>query len=89
MRPNQIDNSGPEWLSLRQVSRYADISERTVRSWIHLPVDPLPAVRVAAKILVRRSELDSWLERHRVKPLDLLNLDGIVKDVLWRVANGR
>jgi excisionase family DNA binding protein len=88
MRPNRTDNGGTEWLGLRQVTQYADISERTVRSWIHSPVDPLPAVRVGGKILVRRSELDSWLERHRLKPLDVVNLDGIVRDLLHKVSNG-
>lgn len=60
-----------EWLGLRELSQYAAVSDRTLRSWIHSPVDSLPAVRVRGKILVRRREFDSWLERHSVRPLDL------------------
>ena len=43
-----------EWLGLRQLTEYAAVSERTIRAWIHAPVDPLPAVQVDRKILVRR-----------------------------------
>jgi excisionase family DNA binding protein len=80
---------GPEWLGLKQVTVYANISERTMRGWIHPPVDPLPAVRIGGKTLVRRSELDTWLGKHRVKPLETVDLDGIVRDVLRGVTNGR
>jgi hypothetical protein len=63
----------------------ASASERSVAGFIHAW---LPAVRVAGKILVRRSELDTWLGRHRVKPLEGIDLDGILKDVLG-VSHGR
>jgi len=89
MRQDGTDKIGIEWLGLRHVTQYADISERTLRTWIHSPVDPLPAVRVAGKILVRRSELDLWLGRHRLKPLETMDLDGIVKDALRGVHHGR
>lgn len=78
-----------EWLGLRQVTQYASISERTLRTWIHAPVDPLPAVRLAGKMLVRRSELDAWLQRRRVKPLETVDVDGIVKDILQGMAHER
>lgn len=78
-----------EWLGLRELTHYASVSERTARAWIHSPVDPLPAVRVGGKILVRRSELDVWLGRHRMKPLESIDLDGIVRDALQAVAHGR
>jgi hypothetical protein len=78
-----------QWLGLRQICQYADISERTLRAWIHSPVDPLPAVRVAGKILVRLGDLDAWLDKHRVKRLQTVDLDSIVKDVLRGVDFGR
>lgn len=55
-----------EWLDLRRLRSYAPDSDRTLRSWIHSPVDPLPAVRVKGKILVRKSVFDGWLERHTI-----------------------
>ncbi len=89
MKQNRRVEIGTEWLGLRQVTQYADISERTVRDWIHSPVDPLPAVRVRGKILVRWAELDAWLGRHRVTPLKTADLDSIVTEVLQGLAHGR
>ena len=78
-----------EWLSLRDLTYYANVSERTIRSWIHSPVDPLPAVKVSGKVLVRKSDFDAKLQRHSMKPLEKINLDAIVKDVVKGVGNGR
>jgi excisionase family DNA binding protein len=68
---NPDHDGGFEWLDLRALQKYACISERTLREWIHLGADPLPAVRVGSKILVRRAEFDRWLESHRLKPVDI------------------
>jgi hypothetical protein len=78
-----------EWLGLRQLTEYADISERTIRSWIYSPTDPLPAAKVCGKVLVRKSDFDSYLERHRIRPLNAIDLDAIVAGVLKGVAGGR
>lgn len=61
MKRDRRSRTDTEWLGLRQVTEYAAVSERTVRAWIHSPVDALPAVRVGGKVLVRRSFLDAWL----------------------------
>ncbi|MGH8246609.1 MAG: helix-turn-helix domain-containing protein [Gammaproteobacteria bacterium] len=66
-----------EWLDLRRLIEYAAVSERTLRAWIHSPADPLPAVCVGRKILVRRSEFDAWLERHRVRALGGPDIDSL------------
>lgn len=71
-----------EWLGLREVSVYANVSERTLRAWIRSPHDPLPATKVRGKVLVRRSDFDRFLERHRVQPLAALDVDRIVEEVL-------
>jgi len=63
--------SQPEWLDLKALQRYACVSERTLREWVHRSINPLPAARVGAKILVRRSAFDQWLENHRLKSLDV------------------
>lgn len=74
-----------EWLGLRRLTRYADVSERTVRSWIHAAIDPLPAVRVGKKILVHRAAFDEWLERHRLQP-DSLDFGGMVDQIVAEVS---
>lgn len=73
-----------EWLDLRQLKRYAAVSERTLRTWIHQPIDPLPASRVGGKILVRRSVFDHWLEGHKLEPIDL----GCIVDELIEGVKG-
>jgi hypothetical protein len=78
-----------EWLGLRELTEYADISERTLRAWIYSPTDPLPATKVCGKVLVRKSDFDSYLERHRVKPLNTIDLDAIVAEVMKGVGGGR
>jgi excisionase family DNA binding protein len=63
--------SQPEWLDLKALQRYACVSERTLREWVHRSINPLPAARVGTKILVRRSIFDHWLENHRLQPVDV------------------
>jgi excisionase family DNA binding protein len=65
------DVSLAEWLDLKELERYACISERTLREWIHRPENPLPAARVGTKLLVRRSTLGRWLEAHQIKQVDV------------------
>ena len=79
-------SSMDRWLDLRQIRVYASVSNRTLRSWIHSPVDPLPAVRVGTKIFIRRSEFDAWMELHRIKQVDL---GGMVEEIAEAVTHGR
>jgi excisionase family DNA binding protein len=67
----QSDQPQPEWLDLKALTRYACVSERTLREWIHRTRNPLPATRVGTKILVRRNAFDQWLENHRVQSVDV------------------
>lgn len=78
-----------EWLGLRELTRYADVSQRTLRSWIYAAVDPLPAAKVCGKVLVRRSDFDEFLRRHRVRRLNELDLAAIVRDAVKGVHHGR
>jgi excisionase family DNA binding protein len=85
--PPRLESTGipmhsREWLGLRELSVYANVSERTLRSWIRAPRDPLPATKVRGKILVRRSDFDRFLERHQVQPLAAIDVDRIVEEVL-------
>jgi excisionase family DNA binding protein len=71
-----------EWLGLRELTLYASISERTLRSWLHRPLDPLPGVQVGGKILIRRSQFDAWLEQHRVRQISSVDVDDIVEELV-------
>ena len=75
-----------EWLDLRTITRYACVSERTIREWLHRGANPLPAVRVGTKILVRRSAFDTWLEKHPLIPADSINVNETVNEILADMA---
>ena len=79
----------PEWLSLRGLGEYAQVSERTLRGWIHSPADPLPAAQVGGKILICRRDFDSWMRRHRIIPAESVDVDAIVKGIVEGAANER
>ena len=81
---NPLREPQHEWLDLQGLTRYAAVSERTLRAWIHSPVNPLPAVRVRGKILVNRRAFDAWLRRHAVRPFEEIDVDAIVSDVLGK-----
>ena len=72
----RLNNSSAEWMSMARLTEYADVSLRTLSEWIRDPVDPLPASQVGRKILVRRSDFDAFLQRHRRTP------DTMVKELL-------
>ena len=96
MRGGNRDNSGrvqesdtalgrhvqPEWLSLRGLGEYAQVSERTLRGWIHSPADPLPAAQVGGKILICRRDFDSWLRRHRIISTESVDVNAIVNEIV-------
>ena len=79
-----LEHPQPEWLDLKALQRHACVSERTIRDWIHRPLDPLPAARVGTKILVRRSVFDRWLEAHEIKRVDI---GCIVNDLIAGMTN--
>jgi len=49
---------------------------------MHRERNPLPAVQVEGKILVRRALFDAWLERHRIRAKQTVDVDAIVGDLL-------
>jgi hypothetical protein len=73
----------PEWMDLKTIQRYACVSERTVRDWIHHPKNPLPAVQVdRGKILVKRGCFDRWLEGNAFRSARSVEVDQIVDEVM-------
>lgn len=69
---------------MKALTRYACVSERLLREWIHRPNDPLPASRVGKKIMIRKSTFDQWMESHRVQSTDV---HGIVDEILAGVKS--
>lgn len=79
---NKVEQQA-EWMDLKAVQRYACVSERTVRDWIHRLQNPLPASRVeGGKLLVKRSHFDKWLEAHPYRGSENPDLGELVDEVL-------
>jgi hypothetical protein len=52
-------------LPLRQLAAYSGLSVRTLRFYLTHLSNPLPHYRMAGKVLVKRSEFDSWMQTFR------------------------
>jgi len=73
----------PEWMDLKTTQRYADVSDRLLREWIHRAINPLPAIQVAhGKILIRRAHFDRWLEAQPFQPAGAIDVGKIVDEVM-------
>ena len=77
---NTLQKPMREWLDLRALTEYACVSERTLREWIHRAENPLPAVQVGNKLLIKKSAFDEWLAAYTIRPAENANV--IVEDVL-------
>jgi len=67
------------YLDLRALSEYSSLSVRTLRSYVSDPSDPLRSFSIKRKILVRKSDFDSWVRKHRLSPK---RVETIVEEVL-------
>lgn len=65
---------------LTALAAYSGLSVRKLRDLLEDPAHPLPCYRVGGKILVRRSEFDGWIARHR--QVGRADVDQLVADVL-------
>lgn len=80
------NNPAMEWLDLRGLTRYAAVSERTLRAWIHDPINPLPAFQVNGKILVKKHDFDNFIQQHPIRSHE--SVDRIVDEILADVTAG-
>jgi excisionase family DNA binding protein len=82
--PDSVQTPGREWLDIKALTEYACVSERTLREWIHRSSNPLPAVQVGNKLLVKKSVFDEWLAAYTIRPS--ANVEAIVEDVMRRLV---
>ncbi len=65
-RATQVLGLGDEYLTIHQLSAYAKLSERQLRNYLNLPPgQALPCYRPGRKVLVRRSDFDTWFAQYR------------------------
>jgi hypothetical protein len=63
-----------KYLDLKGLSCYSSLSIRTLRDYLSDPSDPIPAFCVRRKILVKKSDFDRWISRHRIDTKDVSRL---------------
>ena len=68
------------FLSLRALAAYSGLGVRTLRAYLSDLTHPLPCYRVGGKILIRASEFDTWIARHR--QVGRGDVDRLVADAL-------
>jgi hypothetical protein len=73
------------FLSLKALAAYGGLSVRKLRDYLDHPTHALPCYRCGGKILVRRSEFDSWMAAYRHAPA----LDTIVRAALTGLGASR
>lgn len=71
-----------QYFDLKGLSVYSALSVSTLRN--HIRGNGLPAYEVRGKILVRKSEFDTWISRYRIKKS--LDIDKIVNDVIGEIS---
>ena len=72
-----------QYFDLEGLSTYSALKVPTLREYIK--ERKLPAFKVKGKLLIRKSEFDSWLEKFRVKD----RIDDIVNDVMSDLKMGK
>lgn len=80
MKPLDLED---RYLDLDALSNYSGLSVRRLRGFLRDPLHPLPHFKPGGpdgKVLVRKSEFDQWIERHRQRQAK--DLDRVVEVVL-------
>ena len=75
--PMSLDD---RYFPLRELSTYAGLSVRTLRSYLTHVSHPLPCYRIGGKVLVRKSDYDDWAARFRAVPRS--RVDAIVSEAM-------
>jgi hypothetical protein len=70
----------PEYLSLQALSEYSGISIRALRSYLKHPQHPLVCYRPGGKVLVLKSDFDSWIARFR--EVGSAEVDAVVEETM-------
>jgi excisionase family DNA binding protein len=80
---NRKDRVAKEYFSVAELSGYCGISERTLRTLLNDPVNPIPHFRIGAAgriIRIKRAEFDAWMDSQRAVPGN--EIDEIVENLL-------
>ncbi|QTA88828.1 helix-turn-helix domain-containing protein [Desulfonema magnum] len=65
-----------QWFRKKTAARYCDISPKTLQKWFEAG---LPHFRVGRVVLVKKSDLDEFIERNPVRKHEI---DTVIDDVM-------
>ena len=68
-----------KYFDLKALSEYSSMSVSALRGYINASSDPIPSFTLKRKILIKQSEFEAWMGRHRS---DASKVDRIVDEVL-------
>ena len=70
-----------QYFDLRGLSAYSALGVATLRDYIRS--DALPCFKVKGKILIKKSEFDTWVERYRINQAQDINsiVDGVMESL--------
>ncbi len=71
------------YMPLTEAAKYLGLSRRTLQSRLK----EIRHYRPGGKILVKRSDLDRWMERYRQEPISKDEIDAIVDSVMRSLAD--
>ena len=54
------------YFDIKELSKYSSLSVSTLRNYLSDDANPIPSYCIKRKILVKKSEFDAWIEKHRV-----------------------
>jgi excisionase family DNA binding protein len=72
-----------EYLSIRDLSEYTGVSQRTLWDLLKNPVNPIPHFRIGSAgriVRVKKSEFDQWMRTQR--SINIGWIDQIVDEIL-------
>jgi hypothetical protein len=77
LKAEQIETD--RYLNLEALSQYSGITIRTLRDYLHDISNPIPSFQIKRKILVKKTDFDSWVEGYRV---DKKRINQIVDEIV-------
>lgn len=86
--PATISDGSDRYLTLRELASYSAMSLRTLRRALNDRIHPLPHYRPGGrKILVRRTEFDTWMQQFRQIP-NQLDLNQLIEKTIQEICPG-
>jgi len=69
-----MTHENDHYVDLKRLANRLSLSPRSIRERVNDSAAPLPAYRVGGKLLFNWEEVALWIEKHRIKPIDVDDL---------------